>query len=48
MQMRYEQKNMAGAYSEKVRCPKCGVKLADALNNASQKTFNYWGYRESF
>lgn len=36
--MRYEiKKNMAGAYSVKFKCPKCGVRLSESLNNAGQQ-----------
>ena len=36
--MRYElKKNLAGAYSVKFKCPKCGIKLAESLKNAGQQ-----------
>ena len=36
--MRYElKKNLAGKYSLKFKCPKCGIKLSETLNNAGQR-----------
>ena len=36
--MRYElKKNLAGAYSVKFKCPKCGIKLSESLKNAGQQ-----------
>ena len=36
--MRFElKKNLAGAYSVKFKCPKCGIKLSESLKNAGQQ-----------